>query len=262
MKVGVTMFCTGYSIDPAVLALRAEELGFDSFWLPEHPVIPVHQKTGFLGVSGRSIPEVYGHMIDPFVGLARASAVTQKIKLGTGICLVPEHNPLLMAKEIASLDYLSGGRFVFGVGAGWFREETEIMGGDFEHRWSQTRESILAMKELWTKDESEFHGRFYDFPPVKSYPKPARKPHPPIFLGGAAGNVFKRVVAWADGWFPVRPTMAQVKVGRATLDELASAAGRDPPLHQHRRISRTQRRGKGGARREAQQPKMGCTAGA
>jgi probable F420-dependent oxidoreductase len=165
---------------------------------------------------------------DPFIGLARASAVTKTQKLGTGICLVPEHNPLLLAKEIATLDHLSGGRFLFGIGAGWLREETEIMGGDFPHRWSQTREAILVMKELWTKAEAEFHGEFYDFPPVRSLPKPVQQPHPPIFLGGAARNVFKRVIAWGDGWMPTRATPDDIKQARATLDELAVASGRDP----------------------------------
>jgi probable F420-dependent oxidoreductase len=142
--------------------------------------------------------------------------------------LVPERNPLLLAKEIATLDRVSQGRFLFGIGAGWLREETQIMGGDFEHRWSQTREAVLVMKELWTKDVSEFHGRFYDFPPVRSFPKPFQNPHPPVFLGGSARNVFKRVAAWGDGWMPTRATPEDIKRGRATLDELAKEAGRDP----------------------------------
>jgi probable F420-dependent oxidoreductase len=167
-------------------------------------------------------------MADPFMGLARASAVTTTLKLGTGICLVPERNPLLLAKEIASLDYFSNGRFLFGIGAGWLQEETEIMGGNFAHRWSQTREAILVMKELWSKEEAEYHGTFYDFPPVRSFPKPAQQPHPPILLGGAARHVFQRVVAWGDGWMPIRLTPEEVKRGRTTLDELATAAGRDP----------------------------------
>jgi probable F420-dependent oxidoreductase len=165
---------------------------------------------------------------DPFLALARASAVTTTIKLGTGICLVPERNPLLLAKEIATLDYFSNGRFLFGIGAGWLQEETEIMGGDFAHRWSQTREAILVMKELWTKAEAEYHGTFYDFPPVRSFPKPSQQPHPPVLLGGSARNVFQRVVAWGDGWMPIRVTPEEVKMGRATLDALATAAGRDP----------------------------------
>jgi probable F420-dependent oxidoreductase len=142
--------------------------------------------------------------------------------------LVPERHPLLLAKEISTLDLFSGGRFLFGIGAGWLREETQLMGGDFDHRWSQTRESVLAMKELWTKPEAEFHGRYYDFPPVKSNPKPAQKPHPPVILGGHATNVLPRVVAWGDGWLPNRTTPEQLHESRLTLDRLAKDAGRDP----------------------------------
>src|SRR5262245_33923991 len=122
-------------------------------------------------------------LVDPFLAPARASAVTTPIKLGTGVCLVPEHHPLLLAKQVATLDNFSDGRFIFGIGAGWLREESEIMGGDFDHRWGQTREAILVMKELWSKEQAEFHGKFYDFPPVISFPKPVQQPHPPIYVG-------------------------------------------------------------------------------
>jgi probable F420-dependent oxidoreductase len=216
------------SIDVATLAQKAESLGFESIWLPEHPIMPVNPATKYRGSADGSIPEPMSQMADPYIGLARASAVTQKLKLGTGISLIPERNPLVLAKEIASLDLFSEGRFILGIGAGWLREETEIMGGDFDHRWSQAREAILVMKELWTKEEAEFHGKYYNFPPVKCFPKPAQKPHPPIILGGTAQNVFKRVVAWGDGWMPNGATPELVKMGRATLDELADAAGRDP----------------------------------
>jgi probable F420-dependent oxidoreductase len=228
MKVGIFHYLsTAYSIDPAVLAKRAEELGFDSIWLPEHPIFPVTTVSPF--PLGGPIPHFYAEIIDPFVGLARASAVTQTIKLGTGICLVPERNPLLLAKEIATLDHFSGGRFIFGIGAGWVKEETEIMGGDFAHRWTQTQDAIRAMKALWSKEEAEYHGRYYDFPPVRSFPKPAQKPHPPIFLGSVTSlNVFKRIVAWGDGWMPVGVSLEQIKHGREALNELAAQAGRDP----------------------------------
>jgi len=228
MKVGIFHYLsTAYSIDPAVLAKRAEELGFDSLWLPEHPIFPVTTVSPF--PLGGPIPHFYAQIIDPFVGLARASAVTQTIKLGTGICLVPERNPLLLAQEIATLDHFSGGRFIFGIGAGWVKEETEIMGGDFAHRWTQTQEAIMAMKALWTKEEAEYHGRYYAFPPVRSFPKPAQKPHPPIFLGSVTSpNVFKRIVAWGDGWMPVGVSLEQIKHGREALNELAAQAGRDP----------------------------------
>ncbi len=228
MDIGLTTGISTHSVDVALLAHKAESLGFESFWLPEHTIVPVHSAARYGGTPDGSIPPSMSDSGDPLIGLARASAVTQHIKLGTAISLVPEHNPLLQAKQIATLDRLSGGRFLFGIGAGWLQEETEIMGGDFEHRWGQTREAILAMKELWTQDEAEFHGRYYDFPPVRCNPKPVQSPHPPVFLGGFAPNVFKRVVAWGDGWMPVRVTPEQVKMGRATLDELASASGRDP----------------------------------
>jgi probable F420-dependent oxidoreductase len=228
MKIGVFVFQTDDVLDPAVLAKRAEELGFESFWVPEHPIIPLRTSSPYRGSADGSIPESYGRIVDPFIALARASAATQTIKLGTAICLVPERNPLLLAKEIATLDRFCGGRFLFGIGAGWLKEETEIMGGDFPHRWTQARESILAMKELWTKAEAEFHGKYYDFPAVRSFPKPAQQPHPPILVGGNAPNVLKRVVAWGNGWMPGRVSVADIRRGCATLRELAEQAGRDP----------------------------------
>jgi probable F420-dependent oxidoreductase len=202
-------------------------LGFESIWYAEHPVVPVHSDSPFPATGG-AIPESYSHFSDPYISLARASGVTSKIKLGTGITLLPERNPLLLAKEIAVLDRVSGGRFIFGIGTGWLREETEIMGGDFDHRWTQTREAIEAMKELWTKEEAEYHGRYFDFPPVRCYPKPIQKPHPPIILGGLAPNVLRRVVAHADGWLPNRVTPADIEEGRGRLDAMAAEAGRDP----------------------------------
>ena len=228
MEIGIFVFQTGSSMDPAVLAKRAEELGFESFWVPEHPIIPVETTTPDPDSPDGTMPESYNRIVDPFLALARASAVTTTIKLGTGICLVPERNPLLLAKEVATLDHFSGGRFIFGIGAGWLREETEIMGGDFPRRWTQTRDAVLAMKELWTKEEAEYHGTHYDFPPVRSYPKPAQKPHPPVFLGGRARNAFKRVVEWGDGWMPSHASLDEIKRGRETLNDLAKQAGRDP----------------------------------
>jgi probable F420-dependent oxidoreductase len=228
MNVGVSIPLPAYLVDPGLMAKKAEELGFDSFWCAEHPFMPVNTTSRFPGSADGVIPETYAHFVDPFVALARASGMTSRIKLGTGIVLVPERHPLLLAKEVATLDLFSGGRFLFGIGAGWLREETELMGGDFEHRWTQTRESVLAMKELWTKPEASFEGRYYKFPAVKSNPKPAQKPHPPVLLGGGATNVLKRVVAWGDGWLPNRITPDELRQARATLDRLAKDAGRDP----------------------------------
>ena len=228
MQIGVSTALSSDSADIAEVARLAEQLGFDALWLPEHPVLPVQTTSRYGGTPDGSIPPSMADLGDPFIGLARASATTTTLRLGTAICLVPEHHPLVQAKQIAALDHHSGGRFIFGIGAGWLREETEIMGGDFDHRWTQTREAIEVMRALWTQDEAEYHGRYYDFPPVKVFPKPAQQPHPPIFLGGAARNVFKRVVAYGDGWMPVRATPEEVRAGRAALDELAEAAGRDP----------------------------------
>ncbi len=227
MAVGISAPLPAYTMDPAFMARKAEELSFDSIWFAEHPILPVHSDTPFPRGDGR-IPETYRHFTDPYIALARASAVTTKIKLGTGITLVPERNPLVLAKQIAALDHYSGGRFLFGIGAGWNREETTMMGGDFEHRWTQTREAILAMKELWTKDEAEFHGRYFDFPPVYCYPKPAQKPHPPVILGGHAPNVLQRIIRWGDGWLPNRANPPMVEDSRKQLDALAAERGRDP----------------------------------
>ena len=227
MPIGVSTPLPAYTIDPAFTAKKAEELGFDSIWYAEHPAVPVHSNSPFPATGGE-IPWTYSHFTDPYIALARASGVTSTIKLGTGITLIPERNPLLLAKEISVLDRVSGGRFILGVGTGWLREETELMGGDFEHRWTQTREAIEVMKELWTKEEAEYHGRYFDFPPVKSYPKPVQQPHPPVLIGGMARNVLRRVVAHADGWLPNRVTAADVEDSRAKLDAMAAEVGRDP----------------------------------
>lgn len=227
MNIGTSVPLPAYTIDPAFMAKKAEDLGFESIWYAEHAAVPVHSDSPFPATGGE-IPWTYSHFTDPYIALARASGATTKIRLGTGITLVPERNPLLLAKEIASLDLFSGGRFMFGIGTGWLKEETEMMGGDFEHRWTQTREAIEVMKELWTKEEAEYHGRYFDFPPVKSYPKPAQKPYPPIILGGMAKNVLRRVVTHADGWLPNRITPAEVEESRKKLDAMAEEAGRDP----------------------------------
>ncbi|HIN37174.1 MAG TPA: LLM class F420-dependent oxidoreductase [Dehalococcoidia bacterium] len=227
MNIGTSVPLPAYTIDPAFMAKKAEDLGFESIWYAEHAAVPVHSDSPFPATGGE-IPWTYSHFTDPYIALARASGATSKIMLGTGITLVPERNPLLLAKEIASLDRFSGGRFLFGIGTGWLKEETEMMGGDFEHRWTQTREAIEVMKELWTKEEAEYHGRYFDFPLVKSYPKPLQKPYPPIILGGMAKNVLRRVVAHADGWLPNRVTPADVEESRKKLDAMAAEAGRDP----------------------------------
>ena len=227
MNIGTSVPLPAYTIDPAFMARKAEALGFDSIWYAEHPAVPVESVSPFPATGGE-IPWTYSHFTDPYIALARASAVTSTIKLGTGITLVPERNPLLLAKEVAALDLYSGGRFLFGIGTGWLKEETELMGGDFARRWTQTREALDVMKLLWTEEQAEYHGKYYDFPPVRSYPKPAQKPYPPIIIGGAAEKVLQRVVDHADGWLPNRVTPSALAESRKTLDRLAVEAGRDP----------------------------------
>ena len=228
MDIGLNMSIATDSIDVADIAARAEAAGFESIWLPEHPVMPVNPASRYPGTPDGSIPPAMSDLADPYIALARASAVTSAIKLGTGITLIPERNPLVLAGAISTLDRFSGGRFILGIGAGWLREETEIMGGDFDHRWTQTREAIAVMRALWTQDAAEYHGRYYDFPPVQCNPKPAQAGGPPIILGGNARNVFRRIARWGDGWMPTAATPEQIAAGRAAIDELAEASGRDP----------------------------------
>ena len=228
MKIGVCNFTSGCTIDVAVWARRAEELGFESIWMPEHAAVPVHSTTPRQFGSGVGIPNPYPHIADPFVALARASAVTTTIKLGTGICIVPERHPVALAKVVSSLDYFSRGRLLFGIGYGWLREEQEMFPVSFKDRVRYTRESVWAMKELWTKEEAEFHGELVDFPLVKCYPKPVQKPHPPVLIGSLARNVLQRVVAWGDGWIPALVTPDEVRQARRELDRLARETGRDP----------------------------------
>ena len=228
MHIGVSAMASERHGDIGLVARKIEEVGFESMWLPEHPVIPVNHNTKYGGTPDGSIPQPMYNLANPFIALARASATTQTLKLGTGISLVTEHNPLDLAKQISTLDHYSSGRFLFGIGTGWFREESEVMGADYDHRWTQAREHVLAMKELWTKDQAEFHGTYVDFPPVHCNPKPAQQPHPPVILGGNAKNVLQRVVRWADGWMPLGITPEDIKKARATLSELAEVAGRDP----------------------------------
>lgn len=172
MNVGISLFSGRQPLDTAVLAQQAEALGFDALWMGEHPVMPVHSTAPAPGSAGGPIPDFSSRLVDPFVALARASAVTTTLKLGTGITLVPERNPLLLAKEVATLDYFSRGRFLFGIGAGWNKEETASLGGNFAHRWPQTREAMEAMQALWAHEAAEYHGTDYHFPLVRSFPRP------------------------------------------------------------------------------------------
>ena len=227
MKIGTSVPLPAYTIDPAFMAKKAEDLGYHSIWYAEHPAVPVKSESPFPATGGE-IPWTYSHFSDPYISLARASAVTSNILLGTGITLVPERHPLLLAKEVANLDFYSGGRFQFGIGTGWLKEETEIFGGDFPRRWTQTRESLDVMKLCWTQEEAEYHGKYFDFPPVRSFPKPAQKPYPPILIGGMAPNVLKRIVAHADGWLPNRVTAQDIENSRKEIATHCAEIGRDP----------------------------------
>ena len=225
MRFGAFIFPTDYSIDPAELAREVELRGFESLWFPEHTHIPVSRQTPYPG--GGELPEEYSHSLDPFVALGAAAAVTERLKLGTGVTLVIERDPITLAKEVATLDHISNGRVLLGVGGGWNREEMANHGTDPSRRWRLLRERIEAMKAIWTQDEAEYHGEFVDFAPIWSWPKPVQKPHPPIILGNAGDGALRRVARYADEWMPIgaRVPMAQ-RVEE--LKTMAAAAGRDP----------------------------------
>jgi len=225
MKIGVLMVFDENSARPGPFAHEMEQLGFESFWAPEHPILPVNPKTPF--PQGGPIPDIYAHMSDQFVCLGMAAANTTKLKLGTGVTLVPEHNPLVHAKQVATLDYFSGGRVLYGIGAGWLREESELLGVDFPRRWTQTAEHIAAMRELWSKPEASYEGKYVKFPPVRSYPKPIQQPGPPVLLGSKDKNALKRVAKWGDGWCPNRVDVAYMKENLAVLKDECRAVGRD-----------------------------------
>jgi probable F420-dependent oxidoreductase len=225
MEIGIAMFPTDYAVEPAELARLVEERGFDSLWFPEHTHIPASRRTPYPG--GGELPPEYSHTHDPFVALAAVATATERLRLGTGICLVVERDPITTAKEVASLDLLSGGRFLFGVGAGWNREEMENHGTDPSTRFGLMRERVEAMKAIWTQDEAEYHGRHVDFDPVRSWPKPARKPHPPVLIGGSGEKVLDRVISFGDGWLP-QPRLEKDLGGRmAELRRRAEEAGKD-----------------------------------
>jgi probable F420-dependent oxidoreductase len=226
MHVGAFIFPTEYAIAIDELARALEDRGFESLFVPEHTHIPVSRKTPFPG--GGELPREYSHTLDPFLALTAAAAATRRLRVGTGICLIIQRNPIVTAKEVATLDLLSGGRFELGVGAGWNVDEIENHGTDFRTRFRLMRERVLAMKQIWTQDEASFRGDFVRFDPIWSYPKPVQKPHPPVLLAGESGHTLARVVEWGDGWFPRgRPGVEAILAGLADLRVRAAAAGRD-----------------------------------
>jgi len=228
MHLGVLIFPTDTTLQPVELARAVEERGFESLWFPEHSHIPVSRVTPWGGRDGAPpLPEYYARSHDQFVALAAAAAVTTTLKLATGITLVAQRDPLWLAKEVASLDVISGGRVLFGIGYGWNKEEMANHGLRYTDRRAIIRENVLAMKELWTQDEAEFHGEFVDFEPSWSWPKPVQQPHPPVILGGDAGpKTMRDIVEFCDGWMPIAGRHSfRDKVDQ--LRRLAEDAGRD-----------------------------------
>jgi len=226
MHFGLTMFPTDYSIQPHELAAEAEARGFESLWLPEHSHIPTSRKSPWPG--GGELPKYYYDSYDPFVSLAAAAAVTKKIKLATGICLVIERDPIHTAKEVSTLDQLSAGRVIFGIGAGWNAEEMANHGTVFETRFKLMRERVLAMKEIWTHSKAKYDGEFVHFDEMMQWPKPVQKPHPPIVVGGAFPHAAKRAVAYGDGWIPIGGRNLDLLAVLPEFHRMAKEAGRDP----------------------------------
>lgn len=225
MQIGAFYFPTDYGMDARELARAMEERGFGSLFFPEHTHIPTSRRTPF--PAGGEMPRKYAHTHDPFVACTAAAAATTKLEIGTGICLVPQHDPIATAKAVASVDYFSGGRFIFGIGGGWNVEEMESHGVEYKTRFARMREHILAMKALWTEEEASFDGEFVKLEPSWSFPKPTQRPHPPIVLGGETDHTLRRVVEYCDGWFP-RPSHGfDAAEGMARLKHFADAAGRD-----------------------------------
>jgi probable F420-dependent oxidoreductase len=226
MHLGIAMFATEYAISPDELAREVEQRGFESIWFPEHTHIPASRRTPWPG--GGELPREYWHTFDPFITLAAAASATTRLRLGTGICLVIERDPIVTAKEVATLDRLSNGRLIFGIGGGWNVEEMANHRTDYKQRWRVLRERTLAMKEIWTKDEAEFHGEFVNFDPIWSFPKPVQKPHPPILMGGDGPTTFDRVIEFCDGWMPIGLRLVNVEEKIAALRRRAEEADRDP----------------------------------
>ncbi|MGW0229064.1 LLM class F420-dependent oxidoreductase [Actinopolymorpha singaporensis] len=228
MKIGTFISMTDETLDPAGLARAVEERGFESLFVPEHTHIPASRETPYEG--GGELPRDYYRVLDPVSTLATAAAVTTSLRLGTAVSLVAQHDPIVLAKQFATLDHLSGGRIEFGAGAGWNREEMRNHGTDPRTRVRLLRERLLAIREIWTREQAEFHGEFVDFDPIFSWPKPVQRPHPPILLGGWGPTTLGRVVDHADGWLaPFGASPDDLAPGLRTLRELAAAAGRPEP---------------------------------
>jgi probable F420-dependent oxidoreductase len=229
MRLGLMIFPTDRGIQPMELAREAESRGFDSLWFPEHSHIPVSRRTPWGGRAGAPpLPEEYWRTHDQFVALAAAAAVTTTLRLGTGITLVAQRDPVWLAKEVASLDMISGGRLLFGIGYGWNHEEMESHGVDIGHRRAVVREKVLACKALWTQEEAEFHGQYVNLEPSWSWPKPVQFPYPPIYVGCSPSDLhFRHIVEYADVWMPIEGRWP-IEDKWTELRNVAETAGRDP----------------------------------
>ncbi len=228
MDFGAAMFFTDYSMAPRELAQALETRGFELLWAPEHSHIPVSRASPF--PSGGDLPKEYHDVMDPFVTLTAAAAVTTALKIGTGVCLVQQRDPIQTAKLVASIDQVSAGRFLFGVGSGWNAEEMADHGTDFKSRHKVARERIEAMKLIWAESKPEYHGEFVNFDPMMAWPKPVQKPHPPIIVGGAFPYGARRAIRYGDGWVPhaSRPEYGDVSDFLPQFHRMAKEAGRDP----------------------------------
>src|SRR5713226_8388294 len=225
MEFGASIFFTDYSISPAELAVALEERGFDSLWAAEHSHIPVPRRTPAPG--GGELAQRYYDVMDPFVTLTAAAAATKQLKVATGICLVIQRDTIQTAKLVASIDQVSGGRFLFGIGGGWNAEEIENHGTEFASRFKKMREQIEGMKEIWTQSKPEYHGDIVDFPTMMTWPKPAQKPHPPVIVGGAFPWAARRAVRYGDGWYP-NAASGDPEMYIPAFRQMAQEAGRDP----------------------------------
>ena len=229
LKFGVSMFFTDYAIAPRDLGIALEQRGFESVWAPEHSHIPLSRKTPF--PAGGDLPKKYYDAMDPFVALTAAAAATKSLMIGTGVCLVQQRDPIQTAKLVASIDQVSRGRFLFGIGNGWNQDEMENHGTDFSTRHKRARENIEAMKAIWTQSKAEYHGDLVNFDPIMAWPKPVQKPHPPILVGGAFPYSARRAIRYGDGWLPQaarRGSYRQIGDMIPEFRAMAEAAGRDP----------------------------------
>jgi probable F420-dependent oxidoreductase len=227
IKLGLTTWSTDYSVSPVDLARGAEDRGFESVFVPDHTHIPTSRRSPY--PNGGDLPTEYSHGLDPIVALSAMAAATSRIRLGTAICLVVERDPIVLAKQVATIDHLSGGRVELGIGGGWNREEMANHGTRFEDRWELLRERVEAMRAIWSEDEAEYHGRHVDFDPIWSWPKPVQRPGPPVLVGGAGPKAIQRVVEYGDGWIPPVGWEAELLARVAELRDLAAGQGRPEP---------------------------------